>query len=253
MTRATATAQDSADQGQPARSVLARLWPLGLLAGGGIAFFAFGLGDYFTFESIRENREMLLDLVERHGVLAVMGYAAVYALFVALSLPAATLLSVLAGFLFGVSLGTAAVVGGATLGAVGVFLAARSACADYFHAKAGPWLARMERGFAENAVSYMLILRLVPIFPFVVVNVVPALLGVRLRLYALTTLIGIIPGSLVYASVGNGLGAVFDRGGEPDLSIVFSPEILGPILGLAALAAIPIAYKKVKRQIRGAS
>ena len=105
---------------------------------------------------------------------------------------------------------------------------------------------RMEAGFKANALSYLLFLRLVPVFPFWLVNLVPAFLGVPLRTYAIGTLIGIVPGSAVYCSVGNGLGAVFDAGGRPDLGIIFKPEILGPIIGLAVLSLVPIIYKRLK-------
>ena len=106
----------------------------------------------------------------------------------------------------------------------------------------------MEDGFRDNALSYMLFLRLVPLFPFWLVNLVPAFLGVPLGTYVLGTFLGIIPGTVVYCLVGNGLGAVFDRGGEPDLSLIFEPQILAPIVGLAVLSLIPIVYKKVKRR-----
>jgi uncharacterized membrane protein YdjX (TVP38/TMEM64 family) len=104
----------------------------------------------------------------------------------------------------------------------------------------------MEEGFHENALSYLLVLRLIPIFPFWLINIVPAFLGVALGTYVLGTFIGIIPGSLVFASVGNGLGAVFDAGQTPDLGIIFEPQIIGPILGLAVLALLPIAYRKFR-------
>jgi uncharacterized membrane protein YdjX (TVP38/TMEM64 family) len=90
------------------------------------------------------------------------------------------------------------------------------------------------------------VLRLIPLFPFWLVNIVPAFLGVPVRTYVLGTAIGIIPGSLVYASVGNGLGAVFDAGQTPDLGIIFKPAILLPIVGLAVLALLPIAYRRFK-------
>jgi uncharacterized membrane protein YdjX (TVP38/TMEM64 family) len=104
----------------------------------------------------------------------------------------------------------------------------------------------MEAGFRENAFNYLLVLRLIPLFPFWLVNLVPAFLGVPLRTYVVATLLGIIPGSLVYASVGNGLGVVFDQGDTPDLGIIFKPAILGPILGLAALALLPVVYRRYK-------
>jgi uncharacterized membrane protein YdjX (TVP38/TMEM64 family) len=103
----------------------------------------------------------------------------------------------------------------------------------------------MEAGFRENALSYLLVLRLIPLFPFWLVNLVPAFLGVALGTYVFGTFVGIIPGSLVFASVGNGLGAVFDAGGTPDLGIIFEPAILGPILALSLLALLPVAYKRL--------
>ena len=115
--------------------------------------------------------------------------------------------------------------------AASIFLIARYALADFFHAKLGDKGRKMEAGFRENALSYLLVLRLVPLFPFWLVNLVPALLGVPVRTYVIGTFLGIIPGTAVFCSVGNGLAMVFEKGGSPDMSIVFSPEILGPLRG----------------------
>ena len=125
-----------------------------------------------------------------------------------------------------------------------LFLVARHALGDVLRGRAGPFVARMEAGFRANALNYLLVLRLIPLFPFWLVNLVPAFVGVRTSTYVLGTLLGIIPGTFVYASVGNGLGAVFDAGETPDLAIIFKPEILLPIVGLALLALLPIAYKR---------
>jgi len=179
-------------------------------------------------------------------ILAMLGFVAAYAVVVAFSLPVAILLTPLGGFLFGVWLGAGLSVVGATLGAVAVFLAARSALRDLFRARAGATLARVEEGFRRDAFSYLLFLRLVPVFPFWLVNVVPALLGVGLGTYALGTLIGIVPGALVYASVGNGFGALFQRGAMPDLSTIFEWQFLLPILGLAALSLVPVVHARLK-------
>ena len=237
--------QDSREAG--AGLLLRRFWPLLVLAVALTLFFALDLNRYCTIDAVRDNRDALMALVAEYGLPAALAYAVLYALFVAFSLPAATVLTLLAGFLFGTASGTLIVVAGATTGAVAVFLAARHMCQDALRRRAGPWLGRMQGGFNENAVSYMLVLRLVPLFPFFVVNIVPALLGVSLRVFALTTLAGIIPGSLVYVSVGNGLGALFERGGTPDLGLIFDAEILLPLLGLAALSLLPVAYKAWKR------
>ena len=223
-----------------------RLAPLVILICGLVAFFALGWHRYISFETLKTHRAMLLDWVSRWGMMAAVAYAAGYALMAAFSIPGGALATITGGFLFGLWLGGAAAVIGATLGAVAVFLAARSAIGDYLRAKAGPGLKRMEEGFRRNAFSYLLVLRIVPIFPFWLVNLVPAFCDVSLRTYALATLIGIIPGCFVFASVGNGLGALLDRGETPDLMIIFHWDILLPILGLAVLALLPIVIRRLQ-------
>jgi uncharacterized membrane protein YdjX (TVP38/TMEM64 family) len=230
------------------RRGVGRFLPLAALAAGLVIFFALGLHRYLSFGALAENRDFLMRLVEDHPVTAPFTYIAVYALAVAFSIPGAVILTIAGGFLFGTWAGGLYVVIGATLGAIGVFLAARTAFGEGLRRRAGPWIGRLEAGFRENALSYLLVLRLVPLFPFWLVNLVPAFLGVPLTTYALGTFIGIIPGCFVYASVGNGLGAVFDAGGTPDLTIIFKPEILLPIVGLSLLALIPVVYKKFKRK-----
>src|SRR5262249_6755980 len=125
-----------------------------------------------------------------------------------------------------------------------LFLAARTAFRDLLRARAGPWLARLEQGFAENGLSYLLVLRLVPVFPFFVVNLVPAFLGLGLRTYVIGTLLGIIPGTFVYASLGAGLGSIFDSGGQCSLQHVLTPQLVLALLGLGLLAMLPIAYRR---------
>ena len=144
-----------------------------------------------------------------------------------------------------VYLGLLYVVVGATIGATLLFLAAKTALGDALRARAGGFVKKMEDGFRKNAFNYLLFLRLVPAFPFWLVNLVPAFLGVTLRTYVVATFIGIIPGAIVYTSVGNGLGAVFDAGESPDFGIIFRPEILLPIVGLAVLALVPVLYQKL--------
>ncbi|HET6521997.1 MAG TPA: TVP38/TMEM64 family protein [Geminicoccaceae bacterium] len=247
-TRAGGRSADAvaAAPGSRGSALIKRLLPLGVLLAAVVAFFALGLHEHIDFETLRRNRRQLLGLVEAWPLLAPLAYVAAYALVVALSLPGAAVMTIAGGFLFGLWLGTACVVVGATLGATAVFLVARTALGDFLRARAGPWLRRMEDGFRENAFSYLLFLRLIPLFPFWLVNLVPAFLGVPPRTYVAATLLGIIPGSLVYASVGNGLGAVFDQGGTPDLGVIFRPAILGPILGLAVLALLPVVYRRYK-------
>ena len=223
-----------------------RLIPIAVLLTGLILFFAFDLHHYITLETLKAQRAWLSRQVAEHAVLTAAVYILVYVVVVAFSLPAAALVTITGGFLFGLVGGTACSVIGATLGAIVLFVAARTAFYDVFHRKAGPALRKMEEGFREDALNYMLILRLVPLFPFFVVNFVPALLGVPLRIFAIGTFFGIIPGSIVYTWVGHGLGAVLDAGEDPDLGIVWSPSVLGPLIGLAVLAAIPVVYRHLK-------
>jgi uncharacterized membrane protein YdjX (TVP38/TMEM64 family) len=225
---------------------LRRLAPLALLLAALGVFLALGLHDYLSFETLRQHRAQLLALVERHPLLAPLAFMAVYAAVVALSVPGGAILTIAGGFLFGIAPATLYVVVGATVGATLVFLIARTALGDSLRARAGPRIRRMEEGFRADALSYLLVLRLIPIFPFWLVNIVPAFLGVPLRTYVFGTFVGIIPGSFVYASVGNGLGAVFEAGQTPDLGIIFEPAILLPIVGLALLALLPVAYRRYK-------
>ncbi|WP_241503893.1 TVP38/TMEM64 family protein [Ferruginivarius sediminum] len=232
--------------GDTKQPVLRRLLPVLILALGFAAFFLLDLDRYLSFEALAEHRDWLTGQVEENAFLASAGYILAYALVAALSIPGGAILTILGGFLFGTWLGAAYAVIGATLGSVAVFLAARTALHDILLEKAGSAVKRMRAGFQENALSYLLVLRLIPVCPFWLVNLVPAFLGVPLGTYTLGTLVGIVPGSLVYASLGNGLGAVFAAGQTPDIGIIFDPVILGPILGLAVLAMLPVAYKKYR-------
>ncbi len=208
--------------------------------------FALGIDDYLSFDALRENREVLVNFTQNNVVAAAALFITIYAVATALSLPGGAVLSIAGGFLFGSIFGTAWIVLAATMGAVGIFLAARTALGDFLKAKAGPWLKKMEAGFQDNAFSYLLVLRLVPLFPFVVVNLVPAFLGVKLRTFAAATFIGIIPGSFVFASIGAGLGSVFDRGDSFSPANALTPEVIVALAGLSVLSIIPVVYKKIK-------
>ncbi len=235
----------SAGDKKPA-SPVKRFLPIGVLVLGLIAFFAFGLDEYVSLEVLKENRQLLLDYVAQNAALASIVFLLVYTVAVAFSIPGGALLTIVGGFMFGIVWGASLVVVGATLGATCVFLAAKTALGDTLHEKAGPWMVKLEEGFQENATSYLITLRLVPLAPFWLVNLAPAFFGVRLRTFVITTFFGIIPGTVVYASVGNGVGATFDAGGEPDLGIIFKPEILLPLIGIALLSLVPVVYKKMK-------
>ncbi len=223
-----------------------RAAPIAVLIVGLGVFFALGYDDYVSLESLKENRGALRHWVVAHGVAAGFIYAAVYAGAVALSIPGGLILTVAGGFLFGPYWATLYVVFGATIGATILYLAARYAFADFLRAKAGPALAKMESGFNQHPKSYLFVLRLVPLFPFWLVNIVPAFLGVSLGNYVTATFFGIIPGCFIFALVGDGAGAVLDRGEDLDLGIIFEPRFIWPIVGLAALALLPIVYRKIK-------
>ena len=234
----------------PSGAVL-RFWPVLLLAAGLALFFASGWQDYFTIEWLRRHRADLLGWVDARPLAAPIAATAAYAVAVAFSLPVGLLLTVLAGLLFGPAVGTLVAVGGATAGAVTLFLAARTAFGARLRGRVAAALQRMDAGFRRNAFNYLLFLRLVPLFPFWLVNIAPAFTDISLRCYTLATLLGIIPGTLVYVLVGNGLGAVIDAGGSPDLGIIFSPQLLAPIIGLAALALLPVALERRRRRRHG--
>ncbi len=228
-----------------------RWLPLAALGLAAAAVLATGVDQELRPAALAAYREAAVAFVAAHQAGAALAYVGAYAAAVALSIPGGVVFSMIGGFLFGTGLGTVLVVIGATAGACGVFLATRTALGPILRARAGPWVGRLARGFREDALSYLLFLRLVPLFPFWLVNVVPALLGVRLSVYCLATLAGIIPGALVFASVGSGLGVVIDTGGVPDASLIFAPEVLGPILGLALLSLVPVAVKRMARRRAG--
>tara|TARA_B100000315_G_scaffold259956_1_gene318326 strand:- start:9585 stop:10361 length:777 start_codon:yes stop_codon:yes gene_type:complete len=224
-----------------------RILPLVLLVGGLIGAFAMDFHYYLSFESLQENRSAIMQWKQDNYTISTFAYVLAYGVATAISLPGAIWLTIAGGFMFGAIKGGLLVLFGATLGAVIIFLAARYAFADFFHAKCGTTILKMETGFQENAFSYLLVLRFVPLFPFWLVNIVPAFLGVSVRTFVITTFFGIMPGTFVYSSLGNGLGHIIDKGGVPDISMIWSPEILVPLLGLALLALIPVAYRKLKK------
>lgn len=204
--------------------------------------------DYLSLDTLKDNREALIAWRDAHYTHAALAYAAAYVAIVALSIPGALWMTLGGGFLFGAVGGTLLTVTAATLGATLIFLAARTSLGAALRAKAGPWLARLEGGVRENEASYMLLLRLVPAVPFFIANLAPAFLGVRLGTYLWTTFIGIMPATAVYSFVGAGLGDVLDQGGEPDLGLLFEPFIIGPLLGIAALAALPILMSTLRKR-----
>lgn len=204
------------------------------------------LHDMMTFETLRENRTALLEFRDANYLLTVGAFLVIYIAIVSLSLPGATLASLTGGFLFGLVPGALFNVLAATIGAAGIFLAAYWGLGDRLAAKIDASDGRVRRireGLRVNQVPVLLLMRLAPMVPFFVANLIPAFMGVRLRVFVATTAIGILPGTVIYTWVGAGMGEVFARGERPDLGIIFDPYILGPIIGAAALAALPLGIR----------
>jgi uncharacterized membrane protein YdjX (TVP38/TMEM64 family) len=195
---------------------------------------------------LARHREALLAFRDAHYLLAVLGFIAAYVAIVALSLPGGTIASLTGGFLFGLFPGVVYVVLAAGTGAVLVFLAARAGFGTGLTQRldrAGGKAAKLQAALRQNEWSVLFLMRLVPLVPFFIANLVPAVVGTSLWRFAVSTYLGIIPGALVFTSVGSGLGEVFARGAAPDLGVVFTLPVLLPLLGLAALAALPILLR----------
>jgi uncharacterized membrane protein YdjX (TVP38/TMEM64 family) len=225
-----------------------RLWiGLGLL-GLILALRATGLSDHLSLATLAAHREALGNFVAANLLLAALAYLGIYIAAVAFSLPGATFLTLAGGFLFGAAGGTALTVVGATIGATLVFLFAQHLFGADALDRLGPRARALGEGIRRNAASYLLVLRLVPLFPFFLVNLVPAFVGVRLATYVVTTAFGILPGTAVFSLAGAGLGEVLAMGGAFDPRAVLTPRILGALLGLAALslAAIPLKSRFAK-------
>ncbi|SMX29888.1 SNARE associated Golgi protein [Pelagimonas phthalicica] len=210
---------------------------------------AFTLKDYLSFETLRDNREALLAFRDSNFVLTLAVFGLAYVAIVAFSFPGASAATLTGGFLFGTATGSLINVTAATIGATAIFLAARWGLGDRLGARlenSDGAVKQIKDGIDENQWSMLFLIRLVPAVPFFLANLIPSFLEVPLHRYVISTFLGIIPGTVVYTSVGAGLGEVFARGETPDLGIIFEPHIIGPILGLAALSAMPIVIKALR-------
>lgn len=228
--------------------------------------FAFAMGWHreVTLENLVRHRAAIADFVDAHVFAALTVFVALYIAVVALSLPGATILTVSGGLLFGALAGGLAVIVGATIGATVIFLIARSAIGDVLARRAGPRIAALTEGFREDAFNYLLFLRLVPLFPFFLVNLAPAILGVRLAPFVIATAIGIIPGTFVYALVGAGFDSAI--AGQVaayklclaearsacaldfDIRDALNAKLIGAFAGLGVVALLPVILKKWRRR-----
>lgn len=203
------------------------------------AFFYLDLGQFLSLTALKENRDSLLAFVDTNFGAAVGIFILTYVLVAGLSLPGAVILTLAGGFLFGGILATLFINIGATTGATLAFLTARYLLRDTVEQKFGKWLGPFQEGFAKNAFSYLLTLRLIPLFPFFVVNLVSGLTRVNVGTYMLATAIGIIPGSFVYSYAGRQLGTI------NSLKEIASPNVIGAFVLLGLLALVPVVYKRV--------
>jgi len=220
-----------------------------IVAGLGIGY-ATGLHTYLSLDKLVEHRDFLKAYVADHTLSAALVFLVTYTTAVAFSFPAASILTIFAGFLFGWLLGGALTAVAATCGASILFLAARTAFADVLRQKAGPRVAKLADGFRENAFSFLLVIRLAPIFPFFVINVAPALFGVHFTTYVAATFLGILPGTFAYAYLGQGLDSVIlsaaQSGDNITVGDLVTPELTIAFAALAAVAAIPFVVRKLR-------
>lgn len=227
-----------------ASPIWVKLWPVYLIAAVLIGAWQLGLFQYLSLDTLREQQDLLQTFVSDNLFLAVTIFIAIYAAATLFMIPGALWITIAGGFLFGLVGGALATIAGATLGASLLFFAAKTSIGSALRDRAGPFMAKMEAGFNQNPFSYMFALRLLPVVPFPVANIAPALLGAKYREYAITTAVGIIPGVIAYTWVGSGLGATFAAGEDPNLASV-ARNMLPALAALGVVALIPVAYKKM--------
>jgi uncharacterized membrane protein YdjX (TVP38/TMEM64 family) len=221
--------------------------PLIILASTGFMIWQTGIYQHISLNSLKENQLFLIEYVSSNLLFSAFLYSALYFIIVSLSIPAATIMTLVGGFLFGQIIGTICVVLSASLGGCSIFLSTKLASKNSAKKEHGTWVQKMKSGFSENAFSYMLTLRLIPIFPFVIVNIVAGVLQIPLKTFFFGTLIGIIPGSYIYTSVGVAMQTLLNEENFTPESLL-SPDIIIALTGLGALALLPIIYRIYKKR-----
>ena len=212
-----------------------------------ITFYLFELHKHLSFDVLKQEHTRLESVVKNHPFLAPALFIIFYIIVVALSIPGATILTLLGGFLFGL-IAILYVVTGATIGACCIFLATKTALKDLLKKKAGPFLEKTKSGFNKNRVSYLLFLRFIPIFPFWAVNLAPAFFNISLKTFLWTTIVGILPGSFVYVQAGTGLDHIFDTGKNFSFNSIFNLQIKFGVIALALFCLIPNFVKKILKK-----
>jgi len=226
---------------------LKRFGPLIVIALAVAAVIASGVADHLSLVELKERRDQLQGFVALHPVLSFGLYILIYIAVVSLSLPGALVMTLSGGFLFGPWLGAGAAASGASMGAAVIFLVCRSAVGDSLRGKAGSTIAKIEEGVRRDAFSYILTLRLIPVMPFWLVNLAAGFVDIPLRTFLSATVLGILPGSLVYAGLGSGLGEVFASGQDPNLRVIFEPHVLLPLVGLGLLSLLPVVLRRFRK------
>ena len=216
-----------------------------------VAVLASGVLKHLTLEELSVRRGELVVYAGAHPVRTVATYIGLYVLVVALSLPFALIFTLTGGLLFGPIGGGLAAVTGATLGSTVMYLSCRTAIGDWLRDKAGPRLLRIERAIQADAFACIIALRLIPAFPLWIINIGSGLVSIPLRTYVVASFLGMVPSSLVYASVGSGFGHVLARGGKIDLKILAEPQIWLPLMGLGLLALMPLLYRGLRARVAG--
>ena len=224
-----------------------RFGPLILVALAVAVVLASGLADHLSLVELKARRDQLQGFVALHPALSFGLYILIYIAVVSLSLPGALVMTLSGGFLFGPWLGAAAASSGASMGAAVIFLVCRSAVGDSLRGKAGSTISRIEEGVRRDAFSYILTLRLIPVMPFWLVNLAAGFVNIPLRTFLAATVLGILPGSLVYSGLGAGLGEVFASGQEPNLRVIFEPHVLLPLVGLGLLSLLPVVLRRFRK------
>lgn len=224
-----------------------RLSPIALIAIVLATLYFTGWYKVLSLDTLEAQRANLNAFVSEYLFVAVIVYLLVYALATIFMLPGALWITISGGFLFGLVGGSAATVVGATLGATTLFFIARTSVGKPLRARAGPFLKKLEAGFREDALSYMFFMRFMPMVPYPVSNIAPALLGAKPREFILATSIGIIPGVVAYTWVGAGLGGIFDRGEDLNLGGL-AAQITPPLLALAVVSLIPVVIKRFRKK-----
>ena len=227
---------------------LRRMLPFAILLLGLATFFALGLHRQLSLQTLSRNEAEIRAWVAANRVLATLTFVAIHTTVVAFSLPASIVMTAASGFLFGVAQGASMSMAAAIMGSIALFFAARTAFYDIFRARAGAALPRLEEGFRRDGFSYLVFLRIVPGFPSWLTTIVAALLGMKPAVFIAGTLIGILPGSFIFAGIGADFGLLFRNGETPDLGAIFQIRTLLPLLGLAVLALLPVLYRRWRRR-----